>query len=536
MADTWTYAAGVWTLALDGSGSGQESRHKDITGLTASTLYTFYSTVNPGTVATEPFIEVDGGDRTTLTATGSHLALVRGTTDGSGNIRLRRGVADASGAPASAGSDSLGYANNAAALAASWTASGGAVFGSTFTVGGFTTSLRFGSLGAVEKTYTVVSGQTYTLRLYADASGADWFNSLALTATSGGNTSGGSGGSEDINGGEAPQHLQASIVASGTSMTVRITGAGNGFHCAGLTIDGLGGTSNVTWTDWDFCIGTGMPQTPPEIIDPVPDPPPGGYPPPPVGGARPFTAYGIPTGGFGYWNGSVKKLKAAFAVNQLNETTSNEVHNFFVFGETSDWLTGGVFDFNKWKAVVDGIANNSTINTLLEAAIADGWAFGHHVIDEPYHPTRYGGPIGIATVERMCLYSKSIWPTWPTLLRVAPTFSWITRKIGGCDWLWAEYLTRRGDCATYRDSNIERASDLGYAGCVMGLHYSQFTGTGGRDITPSELIHYGKIMAAGDPTKVPAFGGWQYKLSWYSQPGAPEAVRQVRDYFAGLDP
>jgi hypothetical protein len=300
-----------------------------------------------------------------------------------------------------------------------------------------------------------------------------------------------------------------------------------------------GGTSTVLFEDLGSCLGTGKPQDPDDpgdIIDPIPGEPPGGYPPPPVGGARPFTAYGIPTGGMAYWNGSVKKLKAAFAVNQLNETTSNEVYNFFVFGETSDWLTGGVFSFDKWKAVVDAIHNDSTINGLLETAIADGWAFGHHVIDEPYHPTRYGGPISIATVERMCLYSKSLWPTWPTLVRVAPTFSWITRKIGGCDWLWAEYLTRRGDCATYRDTNIERASDLGYAGCIMGLHYSQFTGTGGRDITPSEIIHYGKIMAAGDPTMVPAFGGWQYRQEWYRVAGAAEAVHEVRDYFASLDP
>jgi hypothetical protein len=136
----------------------------------------------------------------------------------------------------------------------------------------------------------------------------------------------------------------------------------------------------------------------------------------------------------------------------------------------------------------------------------------------------------------MCVYSKSLWPTWPTLLRVAPTFSWITRKIQGCDWLWAEYLTKRGDCATYRDTNIARAQELGYAGCIMGLHWAQFTGVGGRDITPSEIIHYGKILAAGTPSMVPAFGGWQWQADWYKVAGAAEAVHQVRDYFASLDP
>jgi hypothetical protein len=135
--------------------------------------------------------------------------------------------------------------------------------------------------------------------------------------------------------------------------------------------------------------------------------------------------------------------------------------NMFVFGETADWLSGGVFNFDRWRAIVDSVANHATLGPLLDTAIADGWAWAHHVIDEPYHLTRYGGPIPLATVERMCVYSKSIWPTWRTLVRVAPTYPWVTRHIVGCDTLWAEYLTRRGDCLTYRDDNIARAAAWG---------------------------------------------------------------------------
>jgi hypothetical protein len=69
-------------------------------------------------------------------------------------------------------------------------------------------------------------------------------------------------------------------------------------------------------------------------------------------------------------------LKLAFAVNQINETTSNEVYEHLQVRGNEDWLVGGVFNFDKWKAVVDAIANNTALNTLLEAAIAsNGWAF-----------------------------------------------------------------------------------------------------------------------------------------------------------------
>jgi hypothetical protein len=175
MADVWTYAAGVWTLAMDGSGSGQESRHKVVTGLT-DTLYTFYSTVNADSLAPGAFIEVDGGDRTTVSATGSHLQFVRGTPSG-GSITLRRGVADAGDAPASSGSDGLEYANVGALNAAGWV---DAISGVCSLVVGDTTHVHGGSKAiklsqsaagttgeaSITKTYAgLTSGAHYTVNV-----------------------------------------------------------------------------------------------------------------------------------------------------------------------------------------------------------------------------------------------------------------------------------------------------------------------------------------------------------------------------------
>jgi hypothetical protein len=74
-------------------------------------------------------------------------------------------------------------------------------------------------------------------------------------------------------------------------------------------LEGAGAGATVDFSDLGRCLGTGKTQTPggpgggDGIEDPIPDPPPGGYPPPPVGGDRPFGIYGIATGGLGYWNG-----------------------------------------------------------------------------------------------------------------------------------------------------------------------------------------------------------------------------------------
>lgn len=552
MADTWTYAAGVWTLTLDGTGSGQEARYKDITGLTASTLYTFYSTVNAASVAPEPFIEVDGGDRTTITTTGSHLQFVRGTTNGSGAIRLRRGVADAGLAPAGSGSDGFEYANLGALNAGGWTDSASGVVsltvGVTDQVHGGSKAIKFtqGSssttgTASVTKVFTgLTPGASYTVRVYCYQNSRNWWDTGSKLAVNGVS---GVHGTATISG--AWEQLYVTETADGSGhlsvvckRTAGISPVARVIWFDDLSIDGVGGSSTVTWTDWDYCIGTGVPQEP--IGEPPDDPPPvDPHLPPPVVGVRPFGVYDILTGGYGYWNSTVKELGTNFGANTINETTANSMYNIFRFGSTDDWTdASGSFRYELWQAKVDEIKNHAIIRPLLDAAIADGWAFCCLVVDEPYHPTRYGpGGIAITTVERMCLYIKSIWPTWPTMIRVAPTFSsWLTRHIIGCNWLWAEYLTKRGDVTAWRDDNIARTSSLGFDGLIMGLHYSQFHGVGTGDITPAEIDHYGTILASSDSPLVVAFHGWKYFNSWYGVAGAAAAVGRLQATFASHDP
>lgn len=554
----------TYTLTMDGSGTGDNYWEQTLTGLTAGQLYTFYLTVDTADVGVRPFLQVVGGDTDEATDGDGEELVARGTADGSGNLTVRWGVQDLAGSAASASSDTLQYADKPAAESGGWTVTDTMAVGSiTFDTGhaiagsGLSSSIVFtlngvgnsGTLSLV-KSYNVGAGSVIRGKLWAEGTGSVWeFLSLRVANTAGTTTNANNKGSEGV------EHLATNTVTAGGDglVTVTITmgavfpsgHANSTWYFAGLTLEGAAGAAVVDFSDLGSCLGTGKPQDPiggdvgepdPPDVDVIPEPP-GGYPPPPVGGDRPFGCYNIPTRGLGYWNSTIKVLKTAFAANTLNETTTYEAKNMFVFGATADWLTGGKFDFNKWKAIVDSVANHATIGPQLEQAIDDGYAFCHHVIDEPYHLTRYGGPIPIATVEKMCVYSKSIWPTWPTMLRVAPTFPWITRHISGCDWLWAEYLTARGDVTAFRDANLARVTSLGFAGTIFGLHYKHFTAAEtGRDITPSEILHYGKILASGTPSLVPAFSGWRFDTSWYNVAGAADAVRQLRDYFAGKDP
>jgi hypothetical protein len=330
MADTWTYAAGVWTLALDGSGSGQESRHKDITGLTASTLYTFYSTVNaarrrPGAVHRGRWRGPHHADRTGLAP-----PLVRGTTDGSGGIRLRRGVADAGGAPASATSDTLQYASQGAAEAADWTFLDASAWSFSFNTGhaiagsGQSSSMKIGrasGLGGTAfstlrmyRTFNVGAGAVVQGRLWGEGIGSH-FAGTALRIE---NSTGSSATSNKNDGDDGVELMLTSgtVTAGGDGLiTASIYvdapnvnyGSAQSFYFSALELLGAGSTSTVTWTDWDYCIGTGMPQDP-VGGDPEDPPPVDPHLPPPVVGVRPFGAYDIPTGAYGYWNSTVKEL------------------------------------------------------------------------------------------------------------------------------------------------------------------------------------------------------------------------------------
>jgi hypothetical protein len=126
----------------------------------------------------------------------------------------------------------------------------------------------------------------------------------------------------------------------------------------------------------------------------------------------------------------------------------------------------GTFSLTKWKSLVDRFRKAN-----LKPYIDDGTLLGHFLIDEPQRTAKWGGKIiSQATVEAMAQYSKSIWPTLPTLVRVVP--SWLASApvtYRALDAGWLQYASGKGDAATMVASETAIAKNKGL-GLVTGLN------------------------------------------------------------------
>jgi hypothetical protein len=551
----------TYTATLDGTGTGENAWEKTLTGLEPDQLYTFYLTVTTDEPDVEPFLEVVGGD--TAVATGSETLVARGTTDCDGEITLRWGVEALESSPTGEGSDTLQYADVAAAIAAGWSVTDSNPYWAiTFNTGhsiagsGLDSSIEMGRAGhgggvssttmLMTRVFNVGAGTAVKGKLWAEGVGSQWAGlELRLLNTAGQQTVARNRGNEGV------EHLQAAtaVTAGGDGLiTVRIqmdapVGGPSSFHFAGLVLEGVtGGGATVVFTDLGYCLGSGVgdggtglggdPDTPGN--EEIPDPPPGGWPDPPTPLDRFFGIHDIPVEGFAYWNNTVKRATPRAIVNLINAARTAGTFPFFCMGPEEDWLVGGRFSFDAWKDQMDELYADAPSRAALEAAIADGTAAMHYVIDEPFHKTRYGGPIPFATVERMFAYSKTLYPTWRTGCRVDPTDSRLVRAWVGCDTMWGEYKLSQGSITAYKSSRIEAAQDLG-VDLIFGIHYAAFTASrSGVLITPDQLRHYGGELARTSFTI--GLCGWKYRAELWAQPGFPEAVRYVRDLYASYDP
>jgi hypothetical protein len=126
----------------------------------------------------------------------------------------------------------------------------------------------------------------------------------------------------------------------------------------------------------------------------------------------------------------------------------------------------GTFSLTKWKALVDRFKKAN-----LGPYIADGTLLGHFLIDEPQRTAKWGGKfISQATVEAMAQYSKAIWPTLPTFVRVVP--SWLASApvtYTALDAAWLQYGSDKGDASQLAASETAIAKNKGL-GLLLGLN------------------------------------------------------------------
>jgi hypothetical protein len=190
----------------------------------------------------------------------------------------------------------------------------------------------------------------------------------------------------------------------------------------------------------------------------------------------------------------------------------------------------GTFSLSKWKSLVSQYRN---IN--LAPYINDGTIIGHYLIDEPHRAQRWGGKaIPYSTLEAMAKYSKELWPSLSTMVRVVPSwlagasFTWRYVDAG-----WLQYRATQGDAADWvkREAAIADREGLGL---VVGLNVLD-GGNGSSNIrgptagkwamSATELRKYGSAMLG--VSEACAFFNWTWDDDYYSRSDIRNAMADV---------
>ncbi len=180
----------------------------------------------------------------------------------------------------------------------------------------------------------------------------------------------------------------------------------------------------------------------------------------------------------------------------------------------------GHFSITKWKQGV-----NSFKLIPFTSYITDGTIVAHYLIDEPNDASNWGGtPVPPATLEEMARYSKQLWPTMATLVRVEPTY--LAQWSGTYRYLdasWAQYVTRKGPPLDFIRRNVADAKLKGLA-LVTGMNILK--GDSARAMSPALIKSAGStLLSSWYPC---AFVSWKYNAEYLSTPGVRDALRYLR--------
>jgi hypothetical protein len=192
--------------------------------------------------------------------------------------------------------------------------------------------------------------------------------------------------------------------------------------------------------------------------------------------------------------------------------------------------SNGTFSLTKWKKRVDAYRK---VN--FSSYVKDGTVVGHYILDEPHDASNWAGKtVSRATVDEMARYSKSIWPSMPTIVRGWPKFlkGYNYRYL---DAAWAQYSGRFGNVSTWLKENVRDAKASGLA-LVVGLNQLQGGSKGGLNgfyrkgyysMSASQMRSWGStILSDSYPC---AFLSWQYHAKYMGR----SDIKSASTYLAG---
>lgn len=192
----------------------------------------------------------------------------------------------------------------------------------------------------------------------------------------------------------------------------------------------------------------------------------------------------------------------------------------------------GTFNLKKWKAAV---SRYSSVDSL-EAYVAAGVVIGHYLIDEPNCASCWGGSaVSVGTLEQLAKYSKSLWPTLPTLVRVVPSYFPSSPRY--VDAAWAQWPSAYGytpgmTAAQYRDQHVA-AAKARRLGLVLGMNVLN-GGDGSSGIVGTSLSKW-QMSAAEADSIGRLFAAEPYAcalITWRYSPNYPRASLTDAQYEA----
>jgi hypothetical protein len=195
-------------------------------------------------------------------------------------------------------------------------------------------------------------------------------------------------------------------------------------------------------------------------------------------GGIPFGVFHLPTSLYGKgFSGSLVNTSSATRalIPMLAAARRNGVKVVIsLVGADHYYKNGnGTFSLAKWKSRV-----NRYRGVNFSSYIKDGTIIGHYILDEPHDPSNWAGhTISRATVDEMARYSKSIWPSMPTIVRGWPAYlkGYRYRYL---DAAWAQYSARFGSVSPWLSKNI-RDAQSSHLALVVGLNQLAGGGRGG---------------------------------------------------------
>jgi hypothetical protein len=258
----------------------------------------------------------------------------------------------------------------------------------------------------------------------------------------------------------------------------------------------------------------------------------------------------IPPDLYGHpYTGSKVYFAPARAVEKLNEARAAEMRVVVKLAGRQEHYQNadGTFNLEMWKAQVDRYRD-----VPFDGFVADGTVVAHQIVSEAKARDQFGGAvIPNEVLDEMAGYSKSIWPTMPTLVRADATD--LEEHAAGYEtpmpaWTWryldaasSRYLARKGDPVAFAEAEQASADRQGLA-LAIGLNVLS-GGDGSSDFPSPELPGAWAMSADELRTYTAALSsthaaarsrcGDTSTTSYFTEPGIAAAMDDVAAIAAG---